>query len=128
MRILLDTHAFVWWLEGSPRLSRAAQSAIGDPGTEVFVSAATAWEIATKCRMGKLPGVQVAADDLVAVLHAHGFEALDVTVTDGQRAGNLPQHHKDPFDRMLIAQALRLDIPLVTNETLFDAYGIRRVW
>ncbi len=128
MRILLDTHAFIWWLEGSAHLTLTARAAIAADDTEVLVSAATAWEIATKFRIGKLPGVQAAADEMVAVIHAHGFTPLDITVADGQRAGNLMGAHKDPFDRMLMAQALRLDVPVVTNEALFESFGVRRIW
>jgi len=127
-RILLDTHAFIWWLAGDELLSLRARAAIADPAAEVLVSAATSWEIATKVRLGKLAGMQEAARDMAATIRAHGFEPLDITVEDGQRAGNLKGAHKDPFDRMLIAQALRLDIPLISNEVVFGDYGIHRLW
>lgn len=128
MRLLLDTHALLWWLEGNPRLSAAAQAAIGDVANTVLVSAASAWEIATKHRIGKLPDAAIVAKDLPALVAAQGFEALAISLGDGARAGNLPGPHRDPFDRMLIAQALTHDLPLVSNETLFDAYGVRRLW
>ncbi|WP_333835357.1 type II toxin-antitoxin system VapC family toxin [Rubrimonas sp.] len=128
MRLLLDTHALLWWLEGNPRLSADAQAAIGDVANTVLVSAASAWEIATKHRIGKLPGAAVVAQDLAAFVAAQGFEALAISLRDGARAGNLPGPHRDPFDRMLIAQALTHDLPLVSNEAVFDSYGVRRLW
>lgn len=128
MRILLDTHTFLWWLEGHPRLSHLADRAIRDRDTEVLVSAATAWEISTKFRIGKLPGVARLAGDLPEAIRGEGFAPLDVTVEDGQRAGALRSDHRDPFDRMLVAQALRLDIPIVSCDAVLDPFGVRRVW
>ena len=126
--VLLDTHAFLWWLSGDERLPPGSRDVIGDEGTVVWVSAASAWEICTKVRIGKLPGARVVAQDVGASLVSQGFSPLSVTVEHAQRAGNLPGPHRDPFDRMLIAQAQSLDIPLVSNEKLFDGYGIRRIW
>src|SRR5579872_3432185 len=124
MRILLDTHALLWWLQGSPRLSSAAKTAMSDPNNKVVVSAATVWEIAIKVQIGKLK----APADLPGYIREQEFEALSVTVFHGQRAGALPGPHKDPFDRMLIAQAQAEGIPLVSNEEVFDGYGINRIW
>ena len=106
MRLLLDTHALVWWLEGSARLSVSARRAIADPSNEKLVSAASAWEITTKHRLGKLPGADEFAGEIPWAIADEGFEELPVTVDDGARAGALPGPHNDPFDRMLIAQAL----------------------
>jgi PIN domain nuclease of toxin-antitoxin system len=128
VRLLLDTHAFVWWLTNHPSLSAAADDAIGDPANQVHVSAATAWEIVTKYRLGKMPNVTRVAGDVAAEIAAEGFMPLSVTVAHAQRAGGLPGAHKDPFDRMLIAQALVEDLVLVSNERLFDVYGVRRLW
>ena len=128
MRILLDTHAFVWWLAGSERLSEAAHVAIANHENAVLVSAASAWEIATKHRLGKLPDAEAVAHDVAGCIADQGFEELAITVHDGERAGRLPGPHRDPFDRMLIAQALALDLALVSVETLFDRYGVRRIW
>jgi PIN domain nuclease of toxin-antitoxin system len=126
--LLLDTHAFLWWIAGDPALSQAARTAIGDESNAVFVSAASAWEIATKFRIGKLPGVAAVAGDLSAVLGAQGFVPLPVTFAHGQAAGALPGPLKDPFDRMLIAQAMLDRMVLVSNEQGFDMYGVRRLW
>ena len=128
MRILLDTHVFLWWLGGSERLSAAAHGAIAEPGNDILISAASAWEIATKYRLGKLPGAEAAALDMAGCIASQGFQELPITVHDGQRAGRLPGPYRDPFDRMLIAQALTLDLPLVSIETLFDRYGVNRIW
>lgn len=128
MRLLLDTHAFLWWLEGSPRLSPAARLAIQDETNEVMVSAVSAWEIATKHRLGKLPGAQAVALDIRDAIAGQGFRELAVTVDDGERAGALPGPHRDPFDRMLIAQALARNLVLVSIESLFESYGVRRLW
>jgi PIN domain nuclease of toxin-antitoxin system len=128
VRLLLDTHALLWWLAGDTRLPLSARRAIDDPGATAFVSAASAWEVATKHRLGKLPNAEVVAADFAGTIARHGFEPLDVTLVHGQAAGALPGPHKDPFDRMLIAQALVERLALVSNEVAFDAYGVVRVW
>ncbi len=128
MDLLLDTHAFLWWIAGDEALSPRAREAIGDKANEVYVSAASAWEIATKVRIGKLPGVASIANDLTAAVEAQGFLTLLVTFYHGERAGALPGPHKDPFDRMLIVQAMIENMVLVSNEKPFDLYGVRRLW
>jgi PIN domain nuclease of toxin-antitoxin system len=128
MRLLLDTHAFLWWLAGDEALSPAARAAIADEANGVFVSAASAWEIATKHRIGKLPGVAAVVADLEGAIAGQGFEGLPIGVRHGQAAGALPGPHRDPFDRMLIAQAMLENLVLVSNEQAFDAYGLARLW
>ena len=128
MRILLDTHALLWWLAGSDRLSAVAHGAIADDANEILVSAASAWEIATKHRLGRLPGAAAVAEDVIGCLLDQGFQPLAITVADGERAGRLPGPVRDPFDRMLIAQALTLDVAMVSIEEPFDRYGVRRLW
>ncbi|MSQ84268.1 MAG: type II toxin-antitoxin system VapC family toxin [Myxococcales bacterium] len=128
MRILLDTHALLWWLLGDGNLSTAAKAAIGDERNEVLVSAASAWEIATKFRLGKLAGAGRIAADIRGCLRSQGFVELAIAVEDGQRAGSLVGLHRDPFDRMLAAQALRLDVTIVSNNELLDLFAVRRVW
>ena len=127
MRLLLDTHAFLWWAEDSPRLPRSARRAIQDDN-DVFVSAATAWEVTTKHRLGKLPGADPIASDIPGAIAAQGFQELPITVADAARAGALPGPHRDPFDRMLIAQALARDLVLLSNDAAFDRYPVRRLW
>jgi PIN domain nuclease of toxin-antitoxin system len=126
--LLLDTHAFLWWIAGDAALSLPARTAIGDTGNTVFVSTASAWEIATKFRIGKLPGAAMIAADLAGVLADQGFVSLPISFAHGQAAGALPGPHRDPFDRMLIVQAMLDDMVLVSNEQHFDAYGVRRLW
>ena len=128
MRLLLDTHAFLWWLAGDQALSEAARVAIANPENEVFVSAASAWEIATKYRLGRLPGAAIVAADIASAVASQGFVELPINIRDGQTAGGLPAIHKDPFDRMLIAQAIAADMVIVSNEDLFNAYGVARLW
>lgn len=105
-----------------------ARHAIADQHNDVYVSAATAWEIATKVRIGRLPAAAALASGIGQHLIAQGFSALDVTLEHGERAGSLPGPHRDPFDRMLIAQAQAENMRLVSNEAIFDNYGIVRVW
>jgi PIN domain nuclease of toxin-antitoxin system len=128
VRLLLDTHALLWWLDGDRRLSRKARAAIGDGANGVFVSAASAWEITTKARLGKLPGAVDVASDVAGCVAGQGFSAMDITILHAQRAGRLPGDHRDPFDRMLIAQAQLEDLPVVSDDGVFDGYGVTRFW
>lgn len=128
MKLLLDTHALLWWLDGDERLPERCRELIGDEGNIVLVSAASAWEITTKARLGKLPGAVAVAAGFRECLSAQGFTPLAISLDHAVRAGNLPGPHRDPFDRMLIAQAQAEGVPLVSNEALFDQYGIQRIW
>jgi PIN domain nuclease of toxin-antitoxin system len=128
VRLLLDTHAFLWWLDGDRRLSVAARKKIADESNVILISAASAWEITTKARLGKLPGALDVAADVAAAVASQGFAALEISIIHAQRAGRLPGDHRDPFDRMLVAQAQLEDVPIVSNERVFDAYGVNRIW
>jgi len=128
VRLLLDTHTLLWWLAGDQALSDAACEAIADPDNEVFISAASAWEIATKYRLGRLPGAALIAADIAGAVASQGFTELPISIRDGQAAGRLPAVHKDPFDRMLIAQAITAGMVIVSNEALFNAYAVPRLW
>ena len=128
MRLLLDTHTFLWWLAGNMRLSMKGRLAIEDAGSDVIVSAASAWEITTKHRIGKLPEASAVAQDVAGAIASQGFEELPVTVADAERAGRLPGPHRDPFDRMLIAQAIRRDLTILSIDEVFDQYGVNRLW
>ena len=127
VQVLLDTHAFLWWLGGNPRMPGSARRAIDDADT-VFVSAASAWEIATKHRIGKLPQAEAVALDVTGCIAGQGFEELAITVDDAERAGRLPGPHRDPFDRVLVAQAQVRDLAVVSVDRTFDGYGVRRLW
>jgi PIN domain nuclease of toxin-antitoxin system len=129
VRLLLDTHAFLWWVFAEPKLSRKAREAISDDEqNDILVSAASVWEIATKFRLGKLPHAGAVARDVAAAMASEGFDELPVSVRHAQRVGDLVGRHRDPFDRMLIAQALTENLTLVSNERAFDAYGVKRLW
>ena len=128
MRVLLDTHALLWWLDGDRRLSQRARRLIGDDETTVLVSAASAWEICTKFRLGKLPGAAAVATDVKGCLESQGFAQLPITIDHAQRAGSLPGPHRDPFDRVLIAQSQAENLPLVSIDHVFGAYGLRVIW
>lgn len=128
MRFLLDTHALIWWVLDSDSLSKGARRAISEIGNEIYVSAATAWEIGTKFRLGKLPQAGSFVNRFGESLLDLGFLDLPITIDHAQRAGLLPGSHKDPFDRLLIAQAQAENLIFISNEQLFDGYGIRRLW
>lgn len=119
MRLLLDTHALLWWLADSP-MSADAKQAIADPDNIVIVSAASIWEIAIKKARGKLD----APDGLVEAIADSGFDPLPIDFGHAELAGALPVHHRDPFDRMLIAQALEEELVIVTRDESFAPYGI----
>jgi PIN domain nuclease of toxin-antitoxin system len=127
MRLLLDTHALLWWATLDRRLSSKAKKAIARQESEVYVSAASACEIATKSRLGKLDW-PVEAGSVRDYVVGQGFRPLPISVEHAERAGQLPIEHRDPFDRMLIAQAQSEDLLLVSNEALFDDCAVRRHW
>lgn len=128
MRLLLDTHALIWWLAGDGALSERARVAIADEDNSVAVSAASAMEVATKYRIGKLPDAALLAQDFEAILAGQGFSELPIEVRHARLAGELNIPHKDPFDRLLIAQAQSEDMVLVSNEALFDGFAVKRLW
>lgn len=121
MTLLLDTHVLLWWLADDPRLSDPMRAAINDPRTPVAVSAVSAWEMAIKSALGKL----WVPEGLSGELDGAGFDELAVTVEDGLAAGALPRHHDDPFDRMLIAQARRRGLILLTDDPAFRSYDVQ---
>ena len=125
--MLLDTHALLWWLSDDPKLSRRAARAI-QSSSEVLVSAAIGWEIATKYRVGKLRLKSWVPADLPSVLDRANMEVLGITMAHAVQAGALPEHHRDPFDRLLIAQSLMERLPIVTGDPAFDAYGVEVIW
>lgn len=124
MNLLLDTHALLWWLADDAALTVNARAAIGDRSNGIYVSAASAWEISIKKALGKLE----APDDLDAALIANHFQSLPITIRHGTSAGQLPRHHDDPFDRMLIAQAQAEQLTLVTHDAMFRPYGVPIIW
>lgn len=128
MRLLLDTHAFLWWVVGDRKLPARVRRRIADPHGAVFVSAASAWEIATKWRIGRLDEAEAIARDIGGAIAARGFAPLEISIAHAEHAGGLATDHRDPFDRLLIAQARLEGIPVASNEEIFDAFGIERLW
>ena len=128
MRLLLDTHSLIWWLLNDPRLSRRAFAYVSDPEHDIVVSAATAWEIATKHRIGKLPEAASLVHDFTLHVAREGFAMMDLTVAHAMRAGRLPGVHRNPFDRMLAGQSLEENLPLVSGDQVFDDLGASRLW
>jgi PIN domain nuclease of toxin-antitoxin system len=125
---LIDTHALIWWLAGDEALSRRAREAIADEDNAVAVSAASAMEVATKYRIGKLGQAALLAQDFEAIIAAQGFAEMAISVHHARLAGEMNIAHKDPFDRLLIAQAQAEDMVLVSNEALFDGFAVKRLW
>ena len=128
MRLLLDTHTLIWWLADSPSLPASARKLIGSRNSPVLVSAVSAWEIATKVRLGRLDIAADLATDFGGYLARERFESLSINTEHGIRAGSLAGSHKDPFDRMLVAQAQIESLVIVSNDVQLDGFGIRRVW
>ena len=126
--LLLETHALLWWLVEPEKLSTLAHSAINDPAASIFVSAASGWEIATKGRLGKLPGAEQLLQDLPSLLQQQGFLPLAVQLPHGVHAGGYRQIHRDPFDRLLAAQAELEGLPLVSLDPALAAFPCRLLW
>jgi len=127
VRLLLDTHALLWWATLNAGLTAKARKAIANEKSEIYVSAASAWEIAIKVRLGKLEW-PASAGTVNAYVLGQGFRPLPISLAHAESAGQLAISHRDPFDRILIAQAQAEDLWLVSNEDLFDGAGIRRLW
>jgi PIN domain nuclease of toxin-antitoxin system len=127
MDVLLDTHALVWWMEDASRLSRRAATVIANTANRIFISAAVGWELSIKVSTGKMKPASI-LDDLEHELEKESFVQLPITLEMALRAGSLPPHHRDPFDRMLVAQAQLLRVPVVSADTLLDNYQIKRLW
>lgn len=128
MRALLDTHTLLWWLSDDPQLTPKARKFISATANSCIVSAVSAWEIATKVRIGKLPQAAEVIVDFASQMEQERFEVLPISLDHALRAGLLPGPHRDPFDRMLISQAQAEALPIVGNDRIFDSYGVRRIW
>jgi PIN domain nuclease of toxin-antitoxin system len=128
VRVLLDTHTLIWAKISPGSLSRQVAEIMADPLNEIFVSAATAWEIATKVRLGKLPGADSLERDFLETMEDSGYTLLPIEAESALRAGRLIADHGDPFDRIIAAQALAMDIPVLSTDTKLDAFGVRRLW
>jgi PIN domain nuclease of toxin-antitoxin system len=127
MRILLDTHVVYWWFADAPRLSHRASSIIAHSSNIILVSAATAWELAIKVQLGKIDALSLVVD-LALYAAEEGFVELAISIEHATRAGLLPRHHRDPFDRLLVAQAQALNVPILSADAILDRYDVRRLW
>jgi PIN domain nuclease of toxin-antitoxin system len=128
LRLLLDTHALIWWWTDDSRLPQPARSAIAGRDNTVLVSAASAWEIATKHRVGKWPEVARIVDEFETYIVRSRFGLLSITATHARTAGMLEGPHRDPFDRMLVAQAREEALAIVSGDRIFRSYGVNMIW
>ena len=128
MNILLDTHAFLWFIAGSDELSARARELIEDENNVLFLSAASLWEMAIKVGLGKLTLNEPFETLIPEQLSTNGFQILNINVSHTAKVINLPFHHRDPFDRLLIAQAITEEIPIISSDEIFDEYGVTRFW
>jgi PIN domain nuclease of toxin-antitoxin system len=128
VKLLLDTHAFLWYALDDANLSAKAESLIDDPANDEFISPASYWELAIKISVGKYTLVQPYEDFLRQGIDGNGFIILPIHWRHTARLTNMPFHHRDPFDRLMIAQALVEQMPIVSNDALFDPYGVQRLW
>lgn len=128
LKFLLDTHALLWWIFDDPKLSVRAREAIANPEHEILVSSASAWEIAIKHRLGRLPEAGDIVENLPAYLRKARFASLSISMDHALKAGVLPGPHKDPFDRMLIAQAQIEKLPAISVDPVFKRYKVKVIW
>jgi PIN domain nuclease of toxin-antitoxin system len=128
VKLLLDTHAFLWWVKGAPALGRRARAEISNPDNEVFVSLATCWELAIKLSLGKLRLTHSLDRFIPEQLTRNGFVLLSVEFPHVARVAELPFHHRDPFDRVLVAQALQDELAIVSSDRVLRKYGVTVVW
>ncbi len=127
MRLLVDTHVLIWWFNEPSRLSQKAYSLLQGSGNSIFVSAAVAWELAIKVNLGKVDALPLLSD-LASHVAEEGFAELPISMQQAVRAGLLPRHHRDPFDRVLVAQAQDLGIPVLSADRVLDRYDVKRIW
>ena len=128
MKLLLDTHAFLWWVEGAPAVGQRARAAVSNPDNEVLLSIASCWELAIKLSLGKLRLTRSLDRFIPEQLTLNGFSLLDVELRHVVRVADLPFRHRDPFDRLLVAQALEDGLAVVSADRVFRKYGVTLVW
>jgi PIN domain nuclease of toxin-antitoxin system len=127
VKLLLDTHVVVWWLEDADRLSRRASTLLANLDNSILISAAVGWELAIKVTLGKFKPPSI-LDGLDRLIQQEAFSELPITLAMAVHAGLLPTHHSDPFDRMLVAQAQSLNIPILSADAILDRYDVKRLW
>lgn len=127
MKLLVDTHTALWWLDSPRRLGKTGHGLIADPDNEVLISPVVPWEIALKMNSGKIQA-NVLVTDFIRVVREQGFTSIQVHPLHAIRSGLLPFYHRDPFDRLLAAQSLEMDVPPISIDAIFDRYGVARIW
>lgn len=127
MKLLVDTHALVWWFNDPDKLSSTAMGLLSASRSSIFVPAAVAWELAIKVNLGKIEAFPLITD-LTMHIAEEGFVELPISIAQAVRAGLLPRHHRDPFDRLLVAQAQDLNLPILSADRVLDSYDIKRIW
>ncbi len=127
LNLLLDTHALLWWFSSDRKLSSAATDALSENSNIVYVSAAAAWELSIKTNLRKL-NAEAILSNFAGLLFQKGLRRLGISTDHAIRAGQLPLHHKDPFDRMMAAQSQALNFPIISADRIFDRYGVQRIW
>lgn len=128
MNYLLDTHTFLWFINDDASLSSAAKALIENPENVIYLSAASIWEMAIKVSLGKLEMPSPFTDFIDRQLHENAITLLDLKTSHAGMIATLPFYHRDPFDRLIIAQSKNEDMPVIGNDTIFDSYGIERFW
>lgn len=128
MKLLLDSHAFLWWVQGTPPFGRRAAAAVSNPENEVVFSIASCWELAIKLGLGKLRLAQTLDQFIPEQLRLNGFSLLDIRLAHAVRVARLPFRHRDPFDRLLAAQALEEDLTIISADRVFRKYDVRVLW
>jgi|SRR6185369_4623662 PIN domain nuclease of toxin-antitoxin system len=128
MRLLIDSHALIWYVDQHQQLSPASHAAISDPSNDLLLSAGSIWEIAIKIGLGKLVLTQPFSLWMSQALDDLGITVLPITVENADAQASLPKHHNDPFDRLIVAQALIEKVSIVSADARMDAYGITRIW
>lgn len=128
MKVLMDAHVFLWFVNGSSQLSAHARTIIEDPANDKFLSMASIWEMAIKISIGKLSIAQPFEQFIPHQLQINGFEMFEIKFDHLSKASQLPFHHRDPFDRLLIAQSLAEQMPIISVDPVFDSYSVQRLW
>ncbi|WP_256555918.1 type II toxin-antitoxin system VapC family toxin [Oscillatoria sp. HE19RPO] len=128
MRLLLDTHTFIWFVMGDPRIRPDLQDRIADENNQKLLSKASVWEVAIKQSIGKLNFARPFRDVIEQQLVTNGIDLLDISLAHIEIVSSLPLHHRDPFDRLIIAQGIVEQIPIISADAIFDAYPIQRIW
>jgi PIN domain nuclease of toxin-antitoxin system len=127
VRLLIDTHTALWWLDSPNKLGKIGYGLIADPANEILISPVVPWEIGLKMNTGKM-SPHILVTDFLRVLREEEFTPIQVHPLHAIRSALLPLHHRDPFDRLLVAQSLELGVPIISIDAIFDRYGVERIW